>query len=463
MGRGSYSVNYVLYVFWFTFKQALFSTLFTIPLAILIGRAIVWNQTWWPARVCLKLLGLPLITPALVGILGFITLVGGLFNVYSLAGIVTVHVVFYSPWIALLLVNAWRLIPEEHYRLASQLHFSSKHVFYFIEWPQLRKSLFEVTWICFCFSLNSFTTIVVLGGGPQKTTLSAGLYHSLVFFYDFEQVTCFAGLQLVLTLSMTALTILFKASPLGSSLKRPSLPFLRDPSQKPFVWMGLGFICLPLGVILGPSLTSLSLTFHNPLLWQALTKSLTLAICLGPLSAVISLCLILSGWRSLKYLASFHFLFPSPFLGVLLFFLSLKMSFMPQVFFMGVMQILLILPLTILLLERPYRSLEATYSATILSLGFSPFQKFSLIQWPLLKKPFATTLGLGCALSAGDFPSLAFFPSPDCPGLSGLFYQQMGRHFEKCMGTALILLLLCYFLYQLPHWILKNHDRTSST
>ncbi len=453
-------MNYVFYVFWFTLKQAALSTLFTIPLAVLIARAIVWNHRWWPARVCLKLLGLPLITPALVGILGFITLTGGFFNIYSLAGIVGVHVVFYSPWIALLLVNAWRLIPEEHYRLASQLHFSSRHTFYFIEWPQLRKSLAEIAWICFCFSLNSFTAVMVLGGGPQKTTLSAGLYHSLFFFYDFEQVAYFVSLQLILTLSLAAGTILLKALPHGASLKRPSLPDLKDSAQKPFVWVGLGLICLPLVVILGPSLASLSSTFQSSLLWQALRKSLTLAICLGSLTAVISLCLVLSGRQSLKYFASFHFLFPSTLLGVLLFFLSLKMPHMSQEFFMGVMQILLILPFTFLVLERAYRTLETTYGSTVLSLGFSPFQKFSLIQWPLLKKPFATALGLGSALSAGDFPSLAFFANPDCPGLAGLFYQQMGRHFEKCMGTAFILLLLCYFLYQLPHWILRTHDRT---
>ena len=217
-------MNYVFYVFWFTVKQAALSTLFTIPLAVLMARAIVWNHTWWPARFCLKLLGLPLITPALVGILGFITLIGGLFNIYSLAGIVAVHVVFYSPWIALLLVNAWRLIPEEQYRVASQLHFSSKQTFYFVEWPQLRKSLSEVAWICFCFSLNSFTTIMVLGGGPQKTTLSAGLYHSLFFFYDVEQVTWFVSLQLILTLSLAVLTIFLKTQPQGVSLKRPCLP-----------------------------------------------------------------------------------------------------------------------------------------------------------------------------------------------------------------------------------------------
>ncbi|OJW51166.1 MAG: hypothetical protein BGO67_12640 [Alphaproteobacteria bacterium 41-28] len=456
-------MNYVVYVCWFTVKQAALSTFFAIPFAVLIARAIVWNHSWWPARFCLKLLGLPLITPALVGILGFITLMGGLFNIYSLAGIVAVHVIFYSPWIALLLVNAWRLIPEEHYRVANQLHFSSTQTFYFIEWPQLRKSLSEVAWICFCFSLNSFTTIVVLGGGPQKTTLSAGLYHSLFFFYDFEQMMWFVSLQLILTLSLGILTILLKTQPQEVSLKKPSLPNLKDSSQKPFVWVGLSLICLPLAVILGPSLTSLSLTLQNPLVWQALKKSLTLAVCFGSLSAVISLFFVVSGWRSLRYLASFHFLFPSTLLGVLLFLFSLKIPALPQEFFLGVMQVLLILPFCFLLLERSYRTLEATYGTTTRSLGFSPFQKFSLIQWPLLKKPFATALGLGCALSAGDFPSLAFFSSPDCPGLSSLFYQQMGRHFEKCMGTALILLLLCYFLYQLPHWILRTHDRTSVT
>jgi hypothetical protein len=39
--------------------------------------------------------------------------------------------------------------------------------------------------------------------------------------------------------------------------------------------------------------------------------------------------------------------------------------------------------------------------------------------------------------------------------------MQMGKYnFEESMGTAFILLLLCYFLFQLPQWILRTNVRT---
>jgi ABC-type Fe3+ transport system permease subunit len=74
-------MSYAYYVFWFTLKQAGLAVLVTVPLGTLMARALVWNHTWGPARLCLKFLGLPLITPVIVCILGFITLFGGLFNV----------------------------------------------------------------------------------------------------------------------------------------------------------------------------------------------------------------------------------------------------------------------------------------------------------------------------------------------------------------------------------------------
>ena len=59
-----------------------------------------------------------------------------------------------------------------------------------------------------------------------------------------------------------------------------------------------------------------------------------------------------------------------------------------------------------------------------------------------------------------DIPRTAILPIPEIPGLSHLLYQQMVRQFDEGMGTAFILLFLCFFLYQLPSWILRIYDRT---
>lgn len=455
-------MSYELYVFWSTLKQALISTILTIPLGILIARALVWNHSWKWSRLCMKILGIPLITPALVGILGFITLMSGIFNVYSLTGIVAVHVMFYSPFAALFIINAWSFIPEEHYRLASQLHLSPSRIFYFIEFPQLKKTIVEVTWVCFCLFLNSFTTIMVLGGGPQKTTLSVALYQSLFFFYDPQQGIKFASLQLLLTFSLAVFTFAFKVLPLGTSLKPPSLPHLSSPFQKPIVLITLLMILLPLAVVIVPALNAFPQTIFNPLLWQSFFKSLSLGLCVGPLSAALAFLLVKHESIFTKPMASLYLLFPPALMGASLFLMSLYVPQLTPEVFLIVFQLLIILPFSFRLLRGPHLYLQTTYKSTALSLGLSPFQWFRLIEWPLLKKPLAVALGLGGALSCGDFQSLAFFSSSEVPGLSHLLYQQIARHFEEGLVTALVLLLLCYFLYQFPHWILKVHDRTSS-
>lgn len=453
-------MTYALYVFWFTIKQAALSTLLTIPLGVVIARAIIWNQEWAPARLCLKLLGLPLITPALVGILGFMTLFGGLFNVFSLAGIITAHVVFCSPFVALFLINAWRFIPEEHYRLAAQLQFPSWQVFSHVEFPQLRKAIIEVSWVCFCLFLNSFTTVMVLGGGPQKTTLSVALYQSLFFFYNPQQGFNFAGLQLFLTLGLAMFTFVFKVLPVGSSLKAPSFPKLTSPLQKPIVGLALMLILLPILAIIVPSLMALPQTLSNPLVGHAFLKSLSLSLFLGPLSVILTMLLVIPKNIFIKPVASLYLLVPTAFLGAVLFYLSLEAPDLPSEVFLMTVQLFIILPFSFRLLKGPYDVLQVTYGETAKGLGLTGFQKFRLIDLPLLKKPLATTLGVGCALSLGDFQSLAFFANPESPGLSSLLYQQMARHFDESMGTALVLLIVCYFLYQFPHWVLKYDDRS---
>ncbi len=453
-------MSYELYVFWFTVKQAALSTLFTIPLGVLIARAIVWNNTYKPAQICLKILGLPLITPALVGILGFMSLASPFFNIYSLLGIIAVHVVVYSPFVALFMINAWRFIPEEHYRLSIQLHFSSVHVFKFVEVPQLRKPLLEISWVCFCLFLNSFTTIMILGGGPQKTTLSVALYQSFFFFYDSKQGVNFASVQLLLTLSLAIFTIVFKVLPVGSSLKAPAFPNLSAPFQKPIIWLAGMLVFLPLSVVIVPSLMILPQTLCNPLLWKSFLKSLSLSLFIGPISVILTLCLVRYETLFTKPLASLYLLVPPAFISTLLFIFSLKFPQLSPEVFLIIIQLFIILPFSFRLLRGPYTSLQAIYRPTAISLGLSQWQRFHLIEGPLLKKPLATILGLGCALSLGDFQSLAFFESPEIPGLSHLLYQQMVRQFDEGMGTAFILLFLCFFLYQLPSWILRIYDRT---
>ncbi len=455
-------MSYAYYVFWFTVKQATLSVLLAVPLGGLIARAIVWNHTWWPARLCLSLLGLPFITPVLVGILGFITLFSGLFNVYSLFGIVVAHVLFSSPFVAHFMINAWRFIPEEHYRLATQLHFSSTNILYLIEIPQLRKSLLEVSWICFCLFLNSFTLIMVLGGGPQKTTLSMALYQSLFFFFDSEEGIKFASLQFLLTFSLIFFTYFFKVLPSEGSLKIPSFPPLTAPFQKPLVWIALLIIFLPIMVVIFPSLKAAPMVLQSALLWQSLAASLSLSFWIGPLSVFLALAFVSTQSVVGKPLASLYFLLPPALIGTVLFFLSLQTPFIPSTFFLGIMQVLYILPFAYSLLASSYNSIKTTYGPTALSLGLSRLQRFILIEWPLVKRPLATALGMSCALSVGNFASLAFFDSSGTPGLTKLLYEQMGRHFDESMITAVLLLFCCYILYQLPHWVLRTHDRATS-
>ncbi len=70
-------------------------------------------------------------------------------------------------------------------------------MFRFIEWPQLASAITGIASLIFLLCTASFAVVLILGGGPQATTLEVAIYQSLRLDFDPARASILALAQLV--------------------------------------------------------------------------------------------------------------------------------------------------------------------------------------------------------------------------------------------------------------------------
>ena len=201
-GQAFHFDDYLPRVVAFTLKQAFLSTLLSVAIALPVALALARRQ-FFGREALLKVFSVPLALPAIVAILGIVGVYGnsgpfgGLFSIYGLTGILLAHVFFNMPLAVRLMLTRLEAIPAENFRLAAQMNFSTGQVFRFIEWPQLASALTGIASLIFLLCTASFAVVLILGGGPQATTLEVAIYQSLRLDFDPARASILALAQLV--------------------------------------------------------------------------------------------------------------------------------------------------------------------------------------------------------------------------------------------------------------------------
>ena len=206
-----------------------------------------------------------------------LTLPGYLFG---LPGILLAHVFFNMPLAARWSLHALDQIPEENWRLASQLGLRNHQLLRLLEWPALRPQLPALASLIFMLCFTSFTTIMALGGGPRSTTLEVAIYQALRFDFDLGTAGRLALWQLLLSGGVLLLHPRREASPgLPAGVAGGMRPDRRQTSARIedacSLALALGLFVPPLLAILASGLNpSLLLSLQAPLLWHTTLTSL---------------------------------------------------------------------------------------------------------------------------------------------------------------------------------------------
>ena len=463
----------------FTLEQAFLSTLLSVVIALPVARGLARRQ-FFGREILLKLFSLPLALPAIVAILGIVGvygnggMLGGIFPIYGLSGILFAHVFFNMPLAVRLMLTRLDAIPAENFRLAAQLNFTSGQVFRFIEWPQLGSAITGIASLIFLLCTASFAVVLILGGGPQATTLEVAIYQSLRLDFDPARASILALAQLA-----TCSVLVMIAGQFAREVQvfPPTLARTRRYDGRSLV-SGIGdgvaivvgmFIVIP--PILSVAVSGIGKIHLDDLLLRATVTSLFVGIA----SACIGLALgwVLAGTaakqpsallKSTITLACLASLIMPPAVLATGWFVSLSSIADVSryaVFMVIALNALMALPFVWSPLYPAIIESAQRHDRLCSSLGLRGFARLSLIDLPVLRKPLALAFLMAVIVSLGDLSAITLFGSADLVTLPALIFRQMGHYrMNDAAGTALVLAGFCFVLITLAQTWSRTHDQT---
>lgn len=468
---------YLWRVWRFTWGQAALSTGLSVFLAIPIACALLRRPQFPGRSLLLRSMEVTLVLPALVAVLGLISVygregvVGQLSHMmgfawswrpYGLDGIVLAHLFFNVPLVARLLLQALERQPREHWLLVSQLGLGRSAIWRTLEWPVIRQYFPGLGALVFTLCFTSFAIVLTLGGGPGATTLEVAIYQALRFDNEPGQAAFLALIQL----TSCALIWLWSHRRIqGVSLTAPcegNRP--HRPDQGGLAWLSDGFSILilvgliwpPLVLVIGQGISGLPALWSQSLIWAALGRSLVIA-CGAAIVAVVLALSLQSGIRQLRlygyerlgqWLAvsgRMTLMVPAMVLGTGLFVLLKPWVLMvnQSLFWVALFNGLMAVPFVLQSLPAVNAQPDHGPTRLLLALGIRGWARWRWWLWPQWRGPIGLSLGYAMALSLGDFGVIALLGMPSEPTLTQLLHQQLGHYrTEGAAATAVTLLLV---------------------
>jgi len=470
---------YLWRVLAFSIVQATLSTVLSLMLGIALALALARRR--FPGRgMVLALLGTTMVIPTIVAVFSvfavygrsgwaaeFLSLLGwkGGFSIFGYPGILIAHVFLNGPFVARILLDSLSLVPAEHWRLASAFGFPPVHIFRHLDWPVLRAELPGLTGLVFLLCFKSFAIVLALGGGPSRSTLEVAIYEALKIDLDFARAAWLSLIQLIICLMLTGI--------LNWALKRPPTahtirgliqrPDARNSSLKildAVILTAAGLFIAPLALSLLSGLNNILDVIDADLL-RAFITSIAIAVVAATIACLLAVALASAArrrrvvLRSPRIAALYDFL-PSTLLAVPPFALTAGLYLIVRRFVDPSSAGLILLPLINGLAAIPfaYRSLaprlltaEERYGRVAASLGITGVAKLTIMDWPLLKRPFGAAFALAMALSFGDFGIIALFGGQDLVTLPYLLFERLGSYrLDEASAIGLVIVLVAFLL-----------------
>ena len=485
---------YVLHALRFTFAQAALSTLVSVVLGALLALALARRR--FPLRgLVLRALGVSFVLPAIAAVFGIVALHGrsGFVSValqslgfapasylYGLPGIVLAHVFFNIPFAARGFLGALEAVPAAHWRLAESLAFRPRDVFARIDWPVLRRELPGLAGLIFILCATSFAIVLALGGGPQSATLEVAIFEALRFDFDINRAAVLSLVQIGLGLAITLLT-LRSARPLPEGGASAAAIARSDSAARATRWLDALTFVICFCLVAAPALAALASGVNGEFLavladeafWRASRNSLAIASAAAALACVLALALASGAtqlslrWRrpglaqALSGSAALILCAP-PFALATGLFIMLRGAADPARLALpltALVNALMALPVVYRLTAPALMLTAQRHGSLIESLAITGFDRWRLIEAPLLARPLGLALATAFAFSLGDLGVAALFGAGDTLTLPLLLYSYLGSYQSDRAGAcALILAALVLALFTLIERLVGGRD-----
>lgn len=476
--------NYFRRVIWFSFYQALLSALLSVGLAIPVARALSREQHFPGRQLLINLFSMSLVIPTLVAIFGVVAVYGRTgwlndvittfgfkaFSIYGLSGILIAHVFFNMPLAARVLLQSLDNIPNEQWRLSTQLRMTGIAQFRFLEWPAMRRQLVGMFMLIFTLCFTSFTIVMTLGGGPRATTVEVAIYQALRFDFDLNAAVSLAIVQLVFCAVLLLLSAMFKQeAPLGFGHNTPDQLFRPTSNNRwlniVIISMATLFVLLPLAglIISAINPSTIKVLLHANTI-KASINTVIIALMASGISVVLSISLLVSSRHMrirfgqhrlgqwIQHAGNIILVMPPVVLGTGLFLLLRNVAdvFSIALGLTVLINSLMALPFVLRILDGPLMQAAEQHDRLIQSLGISGWSRWRILDWPLVRKPLGFSMAISATLAAGDLSAIALFGSERALTLPLLLFQRMGSYrLHEAAVTAALLLLVCLILFML--------------
>lgn len=461
LGQGASGLTgYAWHVLLFTLSQAFISAAISVAFGLMLARALASRQ--FPGRnLFIRLLIIPQALPAIVvvlallGLFGEAGLLGGVISAYGLTGIVLAHVFFNMPLMARLLLVRLESIQPESLRLASQLRLGNWATFRHVEWPLLASAIGGGFGLVFLLCAASFTIVLVLGGGPQSTTLEVAIYQALRMDFD----PAFAALLSLAQLLVCSFAILIAGRMAAAPDVLPQT-LGKQPLQRTggaALLIDVFSVAAAVLLLLPPLVILAASGVRHIAISSTLASAMFNSLFLGTCAATISLTL---GWmlahaaerqqrvwlRSAFTLTAMASLIMPPAVLATGWFVSLA----PHTdvgrlapLLIVLLNALMALPFVRTILQPAIAESFVRHDRLSASLGLAGWQRFRLVDVPSLKRPLALAATAALLLSLGDLAAITLFGTGQWLTLPALVYRQMGHYqMAEAEGTALLLGLI---------------------
>lgn len=481
---------YYFSVIGFTITQAIISTFFSVLLG-LPGAWIMSHVSFRGKNFFYSLTTVPFVLPSIIVVTGFVLFLGnnGIINnllsnftglsttplriLYTFKAIILAHTFYNFPISLRLISTEWQKIGKNRLEAAEILGAGKIKIFFTIILPAILPSIIASASLIFIFCFMSFAIVLVLGGGPEYTTIEVEIYRLARVNIDLELASSLALIGAILTSFFTFFYVTFQKK--LSSYSTPETPIsekkIGNLSLKKRIFVII-YLLLILLFLMGPIVTIIIRSFQTRTGWNGeiffscknylniLKSSIVINSIKNSLKfALFSLSIsILSGLLASFFITKMRgyssvvaetiFMFPMGLSSIVLglgyysVLSSLSFNNLSGIFII-MAHTMISLPFIIRTLTTGIKTIPPNLSEASHSLGANTLKTFLKIELPLLKGSIITAISFAFCISIGDINTTMILSDTHTTTIPIIIYRYISSYnfFGACaMGTILIIL-----------------------
>jgi thiamine transport system permease protein len=493
--------------------QAAISTIGALIIG-LPGAYLLANYSFRGKRLIKAISSIPFILPSILVVLGFVIFYGnkGILNsflvtlfklesppiqiLYTFSAIILAHTFYNFPIVLSIVSTFWAHMPRQTALAAATLGASRRKVFTTITLPRLLPAIISASALVFLFCFSSFAILLVLGGGPQFTTIEVEIYQWARMIGDIHGASALALISIIIALIILSIYLLTQqkmsnTEELESVMNIDnSLRKVEKTRNKIIVTLYILFSAI---FVLGPLLSIIHRSFFSQksrtapmrfsldnyrklfsstsvvdtMAFQSLIQSLMIAFIVACISTIIGVMLssrISSSERKnqlgLEIFAMLPMAVSSVVLGLGYYIISL---FQPiggsscKIILVVLAHVVITSPFVLRSMLPSYRRIPFSYRQASLTLGANVKQTFFSIELPLLKGAIATSAAFAFAISMGEVNATLVLADSSITTLPLVLYRLIGSYnFAAACALGSLLMGICLIIFFVVELIKKE-------